>query len=655
MEKKDILIIIILFFIAFLIRVPCASNVSIYPDEPDYWTTSNRILANNFVPAYETFCYYPPFFSYIAAAVTLFFEGDLNTLRMISVLAGSLTVSALYLFGKAMYDRKTGLLSALFMCFSAYHSLFSRLIMQEAFTLFFITAFSYFFWLSRNSEQEKGNRRYAILAGVMLGLSFDAKYISIFLVPSIIAYLLWTNNFSFKVLIDKKIILMSIFAFLFSSPLLISWCYTGVGLSPLLFYSVEMFEKRSIVQMNYRPMSQYSSPIDLLSDSISRIVEILAWGSAALSSHWGYIFLISTGSVFFITLIIYFLDFMKKENKSSFLIILIFSLHVLLMGCSASKYRLMYAFPFYFVMFSHITIISINCFKKKKNYTNIFRVFILLLVTIMLFFYFITGISLHSWDKGEYSWSSSAIDYIKNDVTKSNFKGQILIGVHAPISTVDYSIYSNDFNASTIYIFKLKKLNIYSKQEYMTIDLKKINTLKPNYLIVYDKGYQTHFTEKDKKEIFKNYNLVFRPKTIGTIPYTALVFKRKNMQFKELLLQTTGSEEIVSKDILRRSVPKIIKTGRVYIILVQVKNMKDVRTILSVEVYPGDMAAIYVENSRQVITLDANSTRMLRFKIVPFRGHVGGVPINVDVYAKRNENEEYEKVDAVSNSVFIEK
>ncbi len=453
----------------------------------------------------------------------------------------------------------------------------------------------------------------------------------------------------------KKINLMWIFAFLFILPLLIAWYYTGIGLSPLYFYTIGMFEKRAVLKMNDRPFSQYSSPMDLLSESINRIIEILAWGSEILSSPWKYIFLISTILIIFITIFIYFYKFIRKENKASFLMILFLSLHIILLGASASKYRLIYAFPFYFVMFSHNAITSIDCLKKEKTYKNIVRIFIILLIAIMLFFYLITGITSPSWEKGEYSWSASAAEFIKKDVVKSNIKYQLLIGVLAPKQMVDYSLYNSGLNVSTIYIFKLMNPDIYSELNHMDIDLEKINTLKPNYLIVYDRAYQALFKEKDKNEIFKEYDLVFRPLTTGIIPYTALVFKRKNMQSTELLFQANDSGEIISKDIFSKSVPKVMEVGKVYTVLVQVKNTIGLRTNYSVEVYPKDTSTIYVDNWLQTATLDANSIHMLKFKIVPLRENIGEVPIIVDVYAKSNGVDRSQKVYTFSEFVYIQK
>ena len=285
-EKKgiNILIILSLFSAAFLIRAIGVSNVCSYEDEHSFRFMTGTILANNFAPTPEILKWINPFFSYVAAAVTALFEGELNVLRMISVFFGSLTVPLLYLFGKAIYDRKTGLLAALFLCFSAYHCLYSRILRLEAFTIFFVTAFIYFFWLSQRSEGRK-SITCACIAGAMLGLAFDAKYISLFLIPAVLAYVLWMKKFSFKALLDKRIILTFVFALLFFSPLLISLYTTGVGLHPIQYQAVERFGPSSITQVESMRVHEY--PIDqLLVNTGVKIPEALAWGAQSLIPPW---------------------------------------------------------------------------------------------------------------------------------------------------------------------------------------------------------------------------------------------------------------------------------------------------------------------------------------------------------------------------------
>ena len=191
----------------------------------------------------DLFNYTSPLFSSIGAATTPVYGNDLNTVRMLSVLFGSLTVPFLYLFGKEMYNRETGLLAAILLCFSVYHSLYSRIIMLEATAIFFITACVYFFWRTQHPKEGQNRVVSAILAGSLMGLAIDVKYAALFLVPVILGYILWTSGFDFWALFEKRILIGTLCAFLFFLPLLFCLFYTGVGFHGMLYYTMEKYEK----------------------------------------------------------------------------------------------------------------------------------------------------------------------------------------------------------------------------------------------------------------------------------------------------------------------------------------------------------------------------------------------------------------------------
>ena len=423
-EKKDVLIIISLFSVAFLIRAVGVSNVCIYGDEWIYWIETNRILASNFAPRADVFDYSPPFLQYIGAGVTSLFGGDLNTLRMISVIFGSLTVPMLYLFGKAMYDRKTGLLAALFLCFSTYYCLYSRIYMLEALTLFFITTFLYFFWLSQRSEGRK-SIIYATIAGAMMGLAIDAKYISFFLIPVVLAYVLWTKRFSFKALMDKRIILIFIFAFLFFLPLIICLYSTGVGFHGIYYYGIKQFEQKSTLTI--RPVEAFSAG-ELLIRGVKKILVVLTSDTETLIPTMTVFFKFSAISLFLITHFSYLHNFIRFEKRGSFFIISSLTLSVLILVSARQLHYLIYLLPFYFVMLSHVAVKSLDSLRREDSYKNIFRIFIISLTVIVLFSSFITGVTSPYCNEGEYSWITIGVEYIKNDVAKSSYEGPIVVG-----------------------------------------------------------------------------------------------------------------------------------------------------------------------------------------------------------------------------------
>lgn len=640
--RKDSLIIVYLFSTAFLIRVVNVSNVCLYPDEWSYWINANRILANNWLPTAEVVKYTPPLLAYLGAVITVLFGGELSNLRMISIILGSLTVPFLYLFGKTIYDRATGLLSALFLCFSAFHCLWSRIFMLESLTLFLITVFLYFFWQSQRSEGRKC-MAYAIIAGAMLGLAIGAKYLPFFLVPAVLLYVLWTERFSFKALLDKRIILIFLFAFLFFLPELICLYYTGVGLDPIYYHAVERFEDKAISGRTLEiPISE------LVGTSIKKGVEVLTWGNQVLIPPWKDIFFVSGLLLLLIAVFFYLPSLLKKEKKGSFFLISLIMLLLLLLNCAAYKHYLVYFLPFFFVMISHIVIKSFEKLRKDKSYKKITKIFIISLSAIMLFSSFIVGVTSPYWDEGEYSWAKDAVEYIKCDATNSGYDKPVLIGWITIWKIIDYSIDLNAFNAHNILILKRTRSKYY-------VDLEKIDMVKPEYLIVGEDHYNVFFDENVKKKIFEDYKIISYAETY---PQKCYIFKRKSQQPLELrgVLPLNGKNGELSQDVFKRSVPGVMKIGRVYTALVHVKNTGNSRTtftcVVNSDEYTVFLEAISVEDTQE-LTLGKGSSRILKFKIVPLKEYVGELPITVDLYAKYEENETYRKVDSSTDYVYI--
>ena len=637
MEKKDVIVVIYLLFISLYIRAFNLSNVCMYGDEWLYWLKTNKILANNFLPTADVFDYSPPFLSYIEAVIALLFEGDLSNFRMISVIFGSLTVPFLYLFGKEMYDRKTGFLSALFLCFSAYHCLYSRTIMLEALTLFFITSFLYFFWLSEKENGAEKRIKYACVAGTMMGLAFDAKYISFFLIPAIPLYILWTRRFQFKALVEKRMILIAIFAFLLFLPLLICLFYTGVGFHGVFYYADEKFEKESIATNRVWSFSLG----DLLMRGSQKIGEVLAWGVSIFSPYiMSYVVLL-----FFLTIISYLPGFLRGERKSSFLIIPLFILCLFVLGSARHRHYLIYILPFYFVMLSNFILNSFKNLGKGGFLLNFFRIISILLAAILLFSSFISAFTSPYWDKGEYSWICNVVNYIKRDIKDGNAcycsKDKVIIGTFTSLKEpVDYYI---DFNASIIRVYKAPESIYEGKREEVSVE--KIERWKPRYLITSDARYEYYIKGEVEKKIFENYTMTFRSQTY---PSAGLVLKRNNRQ--EISNLREGEGGVLCREIFEKSIPEVMKVGKVYTGIVKVKNEGDSYNNFTISMHSNEFI-IFIENGFREIALNKGSTCILKFKIVPLKEHIGKIPIIIDVYVKKKEK--MYKVDSFTDYVLI--
>jgi len=647
-EKKDILIIISLFSAALLIRVANVSNPNLLmKDEMIYWSIAISILANNFAPTSEISGYPSPFLPHIMALIIPFFGGDLNTLRIISVVFGSLTVPMLYLFGKAMYDRKTGLLSALFLCFSAYHCLYSRIFKLEAFTLFFVTAFLYFFWMTQCSEDRK-SMTYAIIAGAMMGLAIAAKYLPAFLFPAVLIYAFWTGRFSFKALMDKRIMLTLVFALLFFSPMLLWWYYADLGLDPI-FSAIWKYEKMprtgEIWLPQYRVIEHPLS--EIFARGMWKITEMFSWGAKILIPPWRISFELSAFLLLPITLFSYLPNFINREKKASFLMIFFLSLIIFLLPFSPCQYYLIYSFPFYFVMLSHLAVKSFEYLWKENSRKNILRVFIILLTTVMLFSSSFTSVTSPYWEDSDFRWLKDSIDYIKSDATRV-CDGDIVIGCTIPRDVAeyhvpDYYIYLSGLNATTIPI--LKHVGRYE----IRIELRDISKLKPDYILMTERMHDYLFYETSQMDIFDDYNIVFHSEYYY-FP-GGFVFKRKDMQPPESPPPMNGESGKISRDIFSRSIPSVMDVGKVYTALVKVKNTGDSNADFIVKVYSEKFIIFVEEGSGRTINLDKGSSRVLKFKIVPIKEYTGKLPIIVDLYAKHGGANR--KVDSFIDYIYL--
>lgn len=654
-EKIDYLIIICLFSIAFLIRIIGASSVPlVFGDEGLYWSKAILILENNWKPIPLVFNYPSPLLSHILAAVILLFGGELNTLRIVSVVFGSLTVPFMFLFGKEMYDRKTGFLSALFLTFSAYHILYSRLIMLEAFTLFFVTGFLYFFWLSQHATDSK-HTLYTIAAGSMLGLAIDAKYLPAIFIPILLIYTFFTRRFSFRaVLLDKRIILTITFAILLFIPMVVGWFYAGIGLEPLLAPTINKYARGVQIESTTRLVGL---PMDeLLTRATTKPIEAISWGAQILSPFLRDIFSFSVFLLSIITFFYFLLLFIRRDKKASFLMVSILFIIIVLMVMSPAKYYLMYAFPLFFVMLSRLILKSLELVRIENNYKNIFRLPIVLLAVIMLFFYVITSVTSSYWDKGENTWAKSSIDFIQGDVAKSGDKGHMLIGWFTGLYNSQYYIdyylyYFSNLNASTVKIWKVES-------HRQTMDLQKVNTTKPDYLIMKDYLMSSAFKGSMKEDILNDYDVIFR-----STPYASyicglpdsdcgLVLKRKDMVTLEPP-QNDSSKVEIYKDIFNISVPSMMNVGKTYTALVKIKNIGDSRTPFQVNINSKEFI-MFVDPNQSSVTLDEGSSSMLKFKLVPMQRYTSKLPVTVNVYDKTNKSEfNNETVESLTTYVYL--
>lgn len=159
-----------LFLLAFLIRGVYINNIPIVltGDEGSAGLSALEFVngdANNiFQVGWFSF---PSLYFFIQSIPISMLGQTILALRILSVIAGSLTVVAVYLLGRSMFGERAGLFSAIFLAAFHFHNHFSRIGLNNIWdSLWFIVVLG-LLWSGVHYE----NRRFLILSGLALGFS----------------------------------------------------------------------------------------------------------------------------------------------------------------------------------------------------------------------------------------------------------------------------------------------------------------------------------------------------------------------------------------------------------------------------------------------------------------------------------------------------
>ena len=123
------------------------------------------------------------YFAVQSAAITLLGQ-TIEAVRLTSAVAGALTVVAVYWLGRAMFDRTTAVLAALYLAASHYHIHMSRIALNNVWDGLFGTLAILGLWYGWKT----GRRAGFILCGLALGLG---QYFYVSIRPLPLMFLLW--------------------------------------------------------------------------------------------------------------------------------------------------------------------------------------------------------------------------------------------------------------------------------------------------------------------------------------------------------------------------------------------------------------------------------------------------------------------------------
>jgi mannosyltransferase len=152
MSHRGLLVLIIV--LGFLLRLHAIDRLSLWFDEGiTVWKIHQPFSTIPFLVRSDTV---PPLYYTILKIWTLFFaESDLS-LRLLSALLGTAALPVVFLLGKLLFDRETGLLAAFLLALSTYHVQYS----QEArsYVLLFLCFALTFYFLAQTAQSPR--RRY---------------------------------------------------------------------------------------------------------------------------------------------------------------------------------------------------------------------------------------------------------------------------------------------------------------------------------------------------------------------------------------------------------------------------------------------------------------------------------------------------------------
>jgi 4-amino-4-deoxy-L-arabinose transferase-like glycosyltransferase len=187
-----------IFGLGLLLRLFGSLRVNFVFDE-DVWVESAKNISLSLgrvrLPLHGAF--HPPFEAYLIKLSTVLFARNplglvsphletLASVRFLHVLLSSATIVILYLLVREGWGRGAATWTALIVTFCQFHIHFSRIVIQTAPLLFFVSLSLLFFW----KAVKRGSGGAMIFAGVSLGLAYLCEETASLVLPIYLVFLL---------------------------------------------------------------------------------------------------------------------------------------------------------------------------------------------------------------------------------------------------------------------------------------------------------------------------------------------------------------------------------------------------------------------------------------------------------------------------------
>ena len=209
--RSELIIVLLIFILAFLVRFYSIGEIGFNNDEAIYSGQAASLAGfEEFQKHFSIFRAHPLLTQFFISLSFLIFGINETTARIIPVIFGSLTSVLVYYITKLIYNQKLGILASIIISLLPYHIIITKQVLVDVPLSFF---FSLVLLLFLVLNKKNNNRFLVFLIGSSAGLCFISKEIGILTIPlSIISFIIIKQ-------INIKNILIFFFAFsLFSSP-----------------------------------------------------------------------------------------------------------------------------------------------------------------------------------------------------------------------------------------------------------------------------------------------------------------------------------------------------------------------------------------------------------------------------------------------------
>ncbi|MGD1836300.1 MAG: glycosyltransferase family 39 protein [Nitrososphaeraceae archaeon] len=226
--RYEFILILLIFIIAFLIRVYSIGEVGFNNDEAIYSGQAASLAGfEEFQKDFSIFRAHPLLTQFFISLTFFIFGISETTARIIPVIFGSLTSVVVYYIGKLIYNQKLGFLASIIIALLPYHITITKQVLVDVPLSFFFSLVLLLLLLL----DKKNNKFIVFLIGSFAGLSFISKEIGILTIPlSIISFIIIK-----QANLKNIVIFFSAFT-LFSSPYWISFITIDEARTSLLSY-----------------------------------------------------------------------------------------------------------------------------------------------------------------------------------------------------------------------------------------------------------------------------------------------------------------------------------------------------------------------------------------------------------------------------------